>query len=168
MIESIRVDDRLIHGQVALVWTKEFNARHIVIANDKAANDKIAQMTLEMATPSGIKLLIKSVSDSIAVFNDERIKDTPLFVLTANISDALFIAENCELKSINVANVGRFDDSDDTEDMEDKIKLSPQIFVNQKEMSALKKLVTMDLDVHNQIVPSDQKKNIKTLLKNYL
>ena len=36
MITQIRVDDRLIHGQVAVVWTKELNAPLLVVANDEA------------------------------------------------------------------------------------------------------------------------------------
>ena len=41
MIVEIRVDDRLIHGQVALVWTKKLNAKAIVVANDHASKDNI-------------------------------------------------------------------------------------------------------------------------------
>lgn len=74
MIISIRVDERLIHGQVALVWTKEFNTTHIVVANDEAATNNLQQMTLKMATPTGVKLLIKSVEDSKRIFNDPRAK----------------------------------------------------------------------------------------------
>ena len=39
MITQIRVDDRLIHGQVAVVWTKELNTPLIIVANDAAAQD---------------------------------------------------------------------------------------------------------------------------------
>ena len=51
MITQIRVDDRLIHGQVAFVWTKELNTPLIMVANDAAAKDEITQMTLKMAVP---------------------------------------------------------------------------------------------------------------------
>ena len=51
MIAQLRVDDRLIHGQVALVWTKELDTPGIVVANDNAANNEMVQMTLKMATP---------------------------------------------------------------------------------------------------------------------
>ncbi len=53
MIAQLRVDDRLIHGQVALVWTKELDTPGIVVANDNAANNEMVQMTLKMATPTG-------------------------------------------------------------------------------------------------------------------
>ena len=70
MIVQIRVDDRLIHGQVALLWGKELNTKGIVVANDHAAHDKTQAATLKMACPQGQKLLIRTVEDSIKVAND--------------------------------------------------------------------------------------------------
>ena len=52
MITQIRVDDRLIHGQVAVVWTKELNAPLLVVANDSAAQNEVTQMTLKIAVPN--------------------------------------------------------------------------------------------------------------------
>ena len=68
MIAQLRVDDRLIHGQVALVWTKELDTPGIVVANDNAANNGMVQM----ATPTGKKLLIRNVDDAIKVFNNPK------------------------------------------------------------------------------------------------
>lgn len=60
MLAQLRVDDRLIHGQVAVVWTKELNTPLMVVANDHAAKDKVMQMTLKMAVPDGMKLLTET------------------------------------------------------------------------------------------------------------
>ena len=64
MIIQIRVDDRLIHGQIAVVWSKYFATNHLVVANDQAAKNEVQQMTLKMATPNGVKVLIRSVDDA--------------------------------------------------------------------------------------------------------
>ena len=112
MIIQIRVDDRLIHGQIAVVWSKQFNTTHMVVANDKAAANEVQQMALKMATPSGIKVLIRSVDDAIKIFNNPKSEKVKMFVLTNSVRDALKIALNCDVQSINVANVGRFDSSD--------------------------------------------------------
>ena len=53
MIAQIRVDDRLIHGQVALVWTKELNTNRIIVANKHAVESDALRMTLQMGTPAG-------------------------------------------------------------------------------------------------------------------
>ena len=43
-ITALRVDDRLIHGQVAMTWTKQLAVQGIVVANDEAANDNTQKM----------------------------------------------------------------------------------------------------------------------------
>ena len=132
MIIQIRVDDRLIHGQIAVVWSKQFNTTHMVVANDKAAANEVQQMALKMATPSGIKVLIRSVDDAIKIFNNPKSEKVKMFVLTNSVRDALKIALNCDVQSINVANVGRFDSSDK------KIKLNSDVVCNPEELEALK------------------------------
>ena len=160
MIIQIRVDDRLIHGQVAVVWSKHFDTSHMVVANDAAASNEVQRMTLKMATPSGVKVLIKSVDDSIEIFNDPRSKDIKMYVLTDSIRDALKIAKNCEVKSINVANVGRFDNSPE------KVMLNPNIGVNKEELEALKEVAELDIETVQWIIPSHTKISIKKILEN--
>ena len=82
MVISVRVDDRLIHGQVALVWTKELNTTGIIVANDHAVQSEVLHMTLQMATPTGQKLLVRTVEDAKQVINDPRGKSMRIFALT--------------------------------------------------------------------------------------
>ncbi|MCX8724094.1 MULTISPECIES: PTS system mannose/fructose/N-acetylgalactosamine-transporter subunit IIB [Lactobacillus] len=161
MIAQLRVDDRLIHGQVALVWTKELNTPGIVVANDNAANNQMVQMTLKMATPTGKKLLIRSVDDAIKVFNNPKGANMRIFALTNNVKDALKIAQNVnDIEGINVANVGRFAD-----DAKDSVQISSTLMLSKDELEALKELAKIDIPVFNQVVPSNAKTPIKTLLK---
>lgn len=161
MIAQLRIDDRLIHGQVALVWTKELNTPGIVVANDNAAENEMVQMTLKMATPTGKKLLIRSVDDAIKVFNNPKGANMRIFALTNCVQDALKITENVKnIDGINVANVGRF-----TKDAEGATQLSSTIMVTPDELAALKKLVELDVPVFHQVVPSNAKTPVKSLLK---
>lgn len=159
MIESIRVDDRLIHGQVALVWSKEFDISRIVVANDAAAANEVQQMTLKMATPSGIKLLIKNVKGAIKVFNNSKAKNTRMFVLTNTIKDALTIVKNCnDIKNVNVANVGRFDKTPE------KLQLNSCLLLSQNEIDCLNELIQYDIPVYHQVIPSSSQTSMKKLL----
>lgn len=162
MIVQLRVDDRLIHGQVALVWTKELNTPGIVVANDNAATSAPVQMTLKMATPTGKKLLIRSVDESIKVFNNPKGKDMRMFALTNNIKDALKIAQNVDnILGINVANVGRFADKSEGEPE----KLTNTIMVSPSEKKALEELVKVGKPTFTQVIPSNNKVSISSLLK---
>lgn len=160
MIIQIRVDDRLIHGQIAVVWSKQFNTTHMVVANDKAAANEVQQMALKMATPSGIKVLIRSVDDAIKIFNNPKSEKMKMFVLTNSVRDALKIALNCDVQSINVANVGRFDSSDK------KIKLNSDVVCNPEELEALKEVSNLNIETIHWVIPTNPKITIKKLLEN--
>lgn len=164
MITQIRVDDRLIHGQVAVVWTKELNAPLLVVANDEAANNEVTQMTLKMAVPTGMKLLIRTVDEAIRVFNDPRGKDKRIFAIVNSVSDAVKIAKNVEdIETVNVANAGRFDKSDP----KDKIMLFPSVQLNPAELAAAKELAEMThVQSYNQVLPSNPKNDLKKALEN--
>ena len=59
MIKITRVDERLVHGQVAFAWTNSLGADCILVVNDEAAADKIRATTLKLAAPAGIKFFHK-------------------------------------------------------------------------------------------------------------
>ena len=48
-IKMIRVDDRLIHGQVVMRWTRTIGANIILVPNDKVAKDPLQQSLMRMA-----------------------------------------------------------------------------------------------------------------------
>lgn len=163
MITQIRVDDRLIHGQVAVVWTKELNAPLLVVANDEAAKNEVMQMTLKMAVPNGMKLLIRSVEDAIEVFNDPRGKDKRIFVIVNSVSDANKIAQQVEnVEAVNVANAGRFDKSDP----KTKTMVFPSVQLNPDELEAAKELASLErVSSYNQVLPTNPQLSLKDALK---
>ncbi len=164
MILQIRVDDRLIHGQVALVWSKELNTPGIVVANDGAARNESVKMTLKMATPTGLKLLVKTVDEAIKVFNDDRASDMRIFALTRNITDACTLVKNCpgRIETVNVANAGRFD----TDRRGQMMLGGGTIFCSPKEMEAARELVgLMGNNFFHQLHPANAKTPMEELIK---
>ncbi len=65
MLTLLRVDHRLIHGQVAMIWTQELATNCILVASDAVVKDDLRKTTLKLARPAGVKLVIKSIDDSI-------------------------------------------------------------------------------------------------------
>ena len=162
MIVQIRVDDRLIHGQVTLMWGKELNTKGILVANDHAAEDATQASTLKMACPQEQKLLIRTVEDAIKVANDPRGASMRIFCLTGNVSDAYKLASAAQgnVGAVNVANVGRFDRSDDAK----KVLLTTGVTLNPDEVEAARKLCELDLPVYHQVGVNDAKVKVSDLL----
>lgn len=160
-ISALRVDDRLIHGQVAMTWTKQLRVQGIVVANDDAANDDTQKMALKMAVPGGIKALIKPVDEAIRVLNDPRASKMRILVLTRTVRDALKIRKQVgEIEFLNIGNTGRFDGIDVSE----KQLLSPTIMLTDEEVQNLRELVAIDPKTCMQQVPNDEQKLVKDVL----
>jgi PTS system mannose-specific IIB component len=163
LIIQLRVDDRLIHGQVVLLWAKEFATKGILVANDHAASDSTQAATLKMACPQDQKLLIRSVKDAIKVANDPRAKGMRIFALTDNIGDALALVQGAPgmVQSVNIANVGRFDRSDDDK----KVVVASGVTLNPDEVIAAQKLCETGVSVIRQNGPTDPSVRFSTLLE---
>jgi PTS system mannose-specific IIB component len=147
---------------VALVWTKELDTPGIVVANDNAASNEMVQMTLKMATPTGKKLLIRTVDDAIKVFQNPKGANMRMFALVNSVKDALKIAQNVPgIQGINVANVGRFAGNSEGE----PTQLSATLMLVPSELAALRELAKLDVPVFQQVIPSNPQTAISSLLK---
>lgn len=160
-VSALRVDDRLIHGQVAMTWTKQLRVQGIMVANDDAAADPTQKMALQMAVPSGIRVLIKPVEEIIRMLNYPKAAEMRILVLTRTVKDALRIQENVgKIEFLNIGNVGRFDGIDASE----KKILTPTIMLTAEEISALERLVELEPETCLQQVPNDEKKLVKDVI----
>ncbi len=164
MVVQIRIDDRLIHGQVALVWSKELSTPGIIVANDNAATNDTVKMTLKMACPPGIKLLVKTVEDAKGSINDPRGKNMRIFGLTRNVSDALELVKACpgNILEVNLANAGVHDN-----DTSEKVTLQgSRIRLTEKELAAAEELADILGDKFiSQLIPTSLKHKVSDLIK---
>lgn len=104
----MRVDDRLIHGQVAVMWSKELNIQRIIVASDAIAANELQVSALKMAAPAGVKAAILPIDKAVGIISDPRAKDMRILVISNNPEDLLRVAEKIEEKPVlNIANYGR-------------------------------------------------------------
>ena len=79
MISMIRMDDRLLHGQVAYAWKADLGYNAVVIASDAASKDEFKKKALKMCCPSGIKIAIRPVEEAVELLKNPKLQ--PLKVL---------------------------------------------------------------------------------------
>ena len=158
MVIILRVDDRLLHGQVAFSWLNFLGPDAIVIANDGVLTNEIQKAAIKMAKPTGVKMSIRSLKGGIDLINDERVRDLKLFVVVRTTEDALTLINNVN-EHISFVNIGGL--SNRTKGNNKLVKgvyLSDQDIINVNEI--MKKVDKVDV----RIVPTDSNKNISTLI----
>ena len=157
MVNTCRVDHRLIHGQVAVTWINNINPDAIVVANDEVIKDDIALYALKMVKPEGMKMAIRSIDDAISLINDPKTKGMNLYLVVKNTDDALKV-----LSAVNGAknlNIGGLSNGKNGGEM-----ISKGVFVTKKDLENIKSLLPYVEEVDTRIVPSDTKKDILSLL----
>ncbi|QJO48247.1 PTS transporter subunit IIB [Klebsiella pneumoniae] len=106
MITLLRVDHRLLHGQVAFSWTQYVGADCILIANDSVPGDELRKTTIKLAKPPSVKLVIKNINDSIEAIKSGVTDKYNLFIVVESVNDAWRIASAIdEIKSINLGGI---------------------------------------------------------------
>ena len=65
MIDLVRVDFRMIHGQVITQWVKKFSTQYIIAVDDELAEDDFMQEVYKMAAPRGVKVEILSIAKAV-------------------------------------------------------------------------------------------------------
>ena len=143
MIKILRVDHRLLHGQVAFSWTGYLGANCILIASDTAVLDDLRKTTLKLAKPQSCKLIIKSVEESIEALNQGKA------VVVENIQDAYRLGKAVDrIKNINIGNVKPHDGSH-------VCKLNHSVNLTDREEEMLRELKSEGKEIDFRSVPSD-------------
>lgn len=103
MIAHMRIDNRLIHGQVAVSWVGAIGANLLMVVNDDVAQDPIQKQMLPMAA-RGVKTLVLSIEDAVKYVNEK--KDNEKIMIIAKLpSDALkLLKAGIKPKEVNVGN----------------------------------------------------------------
>jgi len=84
-IQMVRIDSRLIHGQVITKWLRQTNANRIVIINDALANDDFMKEIYEMSAPSNITVDVYTIEHAINYWEEDGMGDGNLFILFKDI-----------------------------------------------------------------------------------
>lgn len=89
MIKALHMDDRLIHGQVAISWTRSLSIDLLLIVGDAINSNEMRKASLRLGIPSGIKFGFRSTKEGIAFLQDPKNKNKyNIMVLVDNPKDA--------------------------------------------------------------------------------
>jgi mannose/fructose/N-acetylgalactosamine-specific phosphotransferase system component IIB len=156
MIKLTRIDDRLVHGQVAFTWTPALGVNCLLIANDKVAKDEFLKMTLGLAKPAGTKLLIKSLADAATFLNDEKSRNLKVLLIINSVKDAYaLVNEVAEIKSVNFGGLRMIDGTR---------LISKAVAVNDDDVTLIKELLNKGIELELRQVPTDTKQMVASLI----
>jgi len=147
IITLARIDDRLIHGQVTTVWSKESHADRIIIVSKDVFQDTIRKTLLKQACPPGMNVNIVDVPKAIAVFNNPKYKDDKVFYLFTNPSEVLALVQGgVPLETLNIGGM---------QYSEGRTQITKSVSLTQVDVDAFRHLGQLGVKLDLQVVKTD-------------
>lgn len=151
----LRIDDRLLHGQVARNWMKEVGADVIVVANDLVSEDEKQQHLMDLVTPMGSKSYFFGLSEASTKI--KGLEEEDALVLVESPADALkLIEDGVEIGSVNIGNIHQ---------TSGKEKVNESVFVDQNDIDTFKKIEANGKKLDFRTLPNDQSIDFDQLFK---
>ena len=155
-IIHIRIDDRLIHGQVATMWTNELGATRIMVINDEVANNDMQKSLLRMAAPPNVSTSIITRETAVKNISAGKYKGQKVFIVVKSPLDILYLLNNgLDIKEINVGNMSAKSNTE---------VVKTTISVTKEEKEAFKKLIERGVEVTAIMTPGAPKVYLKDSL----
>ncbi|KES18832.1 PTS sugar transporter subunit IIB [Gilliamella apicola] len=154
MIKLLRVDHRLLHGQVVVSWFDNVGANTILVANDVVANDEFRKSAIRLAKPENAKLVMKSIDDSIDAINSGVTDKYQMLVVVESVGDAEKLIRGTQ-RQITSLNLGG------TKPREGTKNYSKTINLTDLEADLLAGLQQDGVEVYIQQIPTESKQKFE-------
>lgn len=157
-IVNVRIDDRLIHGQVAAVWSLTTKATRIMVIDDLVVKDTVNKEALKMACPKQCKLSILTVARAAENLCAGKYEGERVFIVAKSpktirdLYDAGF-----HMESVNVGNMGG---------KQNTRMLKKAVSVSEADISDFTYLIEKGVKVTAQMVPADPAQDFAELIRN--
>ncbi|AXU84216.1 PTS sugar transporter subunit IIC [Clostridium sp. HMSC19D02] len=155
-IKNIRIDDRLIHGQVATMWSNKLGVTRLMVVNDAVANNSVQKQVLRMATPAGIASSIITEETAIKNITAGKYEGQNVLLIVKSPVDLIpFVEAGFKIHNINVGNMSS---------RKDTAVLRPNISVTEEEKEAFKRLLDEGIEITTIMTPDDKKTYLVDIL----
>lgn len=152
-IIHIRIDDRLIHGQVAMFWTNELHASRIMVINDEVANDNMQKSLLRMAAPANVATSIITKDKAVENISAGKYEGQRVLIVVKSPVDILYLVQHgLDIQSLNVGNMSGRDHT---------TSIRANINVTDEELNAFKQLLAKNIEITTVMTPNDTKTYLK-------
>ena len=151
-----RIDNRLIHGQVATQWNSTLGANLILVANDDVAGNKMRQNLMNMAAPTGVATRFFSLQKTIDVIHKASPKQH-IVLVAENPSDVLTLVKGgVPIRKVNIGNMHM---------SEGKRQVATSVAVDDADVAAFKELQDLGVELEIRRVPSTPAEDINKLFQ---
>ncbi len=163
-IALVRVDNRLIHGQILEAWLPFIDAATIVVVDDEVAGDFFRESIIRMAVPVDVEVIVSTVAEFAGHHAYGRGEGKKTIVLFSSIADAARAYQlGFRFENLNIGNVYNLQCD------EDGLPCSSCVFLNDSDVRSLDGLISASgVRIELQRVPRETPVDVQDILATHL
>ncbi len=151
-----RIDNRLLHGQVATQWTSSVHANLVLVANDAVAGDAMRQGLMKMACSAQAQARFFSIEKTCAIIN-KAADSQYIAIICETPQDVVKLVEGgVPIKSVNIGNMHM---------SEGKRQVATSVAVDDADVAAFRRLQELGVELYIQRTPSIAKEDVNKLFQ---
>lgn len=152
----VRIDDRMIHGQVVLGWARVLKPDRIVLSNDRIAGNAWERKFYTASVPSQIKVSFLTLAETTAEYLSNLFKDGSVLVLFESVADIHHVIEGgVNFQSVNVGGLHFRPGAEE---------ILPYVFLTEEDKRLLRELVKKGVSLSAQDIPGNPSVNINSIV----
>lgn len=156
-IADVRIDDRLIHGQVVGFWIPHFSLDRILIVDNEIAKDEMRKTALRFGMPNQTKLTVFEAEKAAEKLKRNIDKGIRLMILVQGPKPLVQLIEHgYSISSVTIGNMSTKPEA---------VSIRKTLFVSPEEREDFVKLAKYGVTLYSQMVPNEQKEDITNLFK---
>ncbi|WP_278963200.1 PTS mannose/fructose/sorbose transporter subunit IIAB [Lactobacillus apis] len=153
---NVRIDSRLIHGQVATMWTRSLNTTRIMVVDDQIVTSKVQKATLKTAVPAGIHLSILTAKGAAKRINNGQYNGQRVLLLVKKPQIlAQLVSAGVKLPAVNVGNMSM---------SQGARQVAKSVAVTDEDTAAFSQMAEKGIEFYHQMVPNDKQEPFISML----
>ena len=155
-LDLVRVDDRLIHGQVVVGWGRELQPGLVVLADDEVAANEWEQKLYALGVPCGMKVEFTTVAEAASSVDMWAHDSCKTIIIVSDIDSLQRLCNDAPI--IRKVNLGGVHSDGDRQ------QYLPYLFLSEAEVGQLRLLATRGIEITAQDLPNSAPVTLEDLL----
>ncbi len=152
----VRIDDRLVHGQVVEGWVPHLKIQEVVVVSEEAAGDPTQVMLMRLALPDSVGLQVVGIEPAASTLKGAAAGPRRVMALAPGPQEILALLEKgVAIKDVNIGGLHY---------MAGKLQLGRAVYLSAPDMKALLAIATRGVQLEGRGIPSDPPVDIDELL----
>lgn len=150
-VALIRVDDRLVHGQIVEAWAPFCKATRVIVASDAVKNNRIQRIAIESCSSTALAIKVEGIEEALRDMISEDMNKERIIIIFSTLNELLqaynkgFIISNVNIGNIHHHNArqgGR--------------EITPSVYIDKEDEDILQYLLKQGIELDIRAVPSDR------------